>query len=125
MLGKVPPIAVSVGNQQDDDGKATVSALQLDPPIERLHIEQPHLRLNPDRGPVKNALRVPRTSVASDRKGNLGSPWSSGRQLVPEALEQAGVRLVAHRVTVRVGATVEPKPNCSRRDCHLSDCYAR
>jgi len=125
VLGQVPSIAVSVGDEKDNDGKTAVTALQSDPPIERLQVEQPHLGFNRDRGPVKNTLRVPRALVARDWKRNLQPPWSSGRQLVPEALEQAGVRLVAHRVTVRVGATVEPKPNRSRRDCQLSDRDAR
>ena len=66
MLGQVPPIDVSGGDEQDDDGKAAVTPLQADSPIERLQVEQSHLGLNPDGGPAENALRIPGALVARD-----------------------------------------------------------
>ncbi len=79
VLAQVPPIAVGVGYQQDDDANSAVAALQCNASIERLQVEQPHLGFDPNDSPLEDTLRVPSPLVARDRKGNFGPPRSPVR----------------------------------------------
>ena len=113
MIAQSSTVRNRVGHQENHNRDVRVASLQADPSIQGLEIDQTSLRLHPDDRRAEPALAVPRSKVAGDRYGHLGSPSHQTRQLATKALQQLDLSRITDRISVRIRARREPQPHRS------------
>ena len=108
------PIARCVSDQEDEPFGAEISLLQGRLSLDGLQVHEASLGLDQDCPKDATDKAVAGTQITSDRHWHLGSPRQAWVQPLTEAPQQSELRLISHRVSVRMEGGSELQPNDGR-----------
>jgi hypothetical protein len=105
------PVVTGARDEEDDTVESTVSPFQLAAAENGLDVEQPRLRVDADGArPVED--HIPRSAVPDTSDGHFRAPCEGRCHLLPEALQQPQLGLIADGARVRVHPHTQSQTKC-------------